>query len=282
MIKLSYLVSTYDSGHYLDRHLADLIDNQTDPRFEIVVVNPDSPGTDDMIAKKWATMDSRVRYIYHDERETYGASWLRAWKAAKGRFVINSNTDDFHEQCTTGSAYKHMLLATTHGSKKIGFGYGGMTVVKEDGHVVGRGLKPEFDFDTMTAECWAGPQVIWDNSWQFRQSVDWDLMHERAAQYSSAFDYWLWLYFMSLGFHGHVIPQLLTIYTQRSDSIENSNKWANNWETYVAISEFFPYNFDAKLKHAKEFRDFDNLPPKDEWVDRMQRGKKWRTKSGKG
>ena len=68
MVKISYLVSTYDSGHFLDGHIANLLEQQTDPDFEIVVVNPDSPGTDGFIAQKWAAIDSRVNYLYYPSR----------------------------------------------------------------------------------------------------------------------------------------------------------------------------------------------------------------------
>lgn len=281
--KVSYLVSTYDSGHYLDRHIANLLEHQTDADFEIVVVNPNSPGTDALIAEKWAAVDDRVKYIFYPERETYGASWLRAWRAAEGEFVMNSNTDDFHEAETTSTVYKHMKIATgpLQVGSKIGFSYGGMTVVDEQGKILGRGLKPKFDFEVMSYECWAGPQVVWRNDSEFVSDLDWDLMQERAVSYRSAFDYWLWLYFMSKGYHGYSIDRLLTVYTQRADSIENSNKNANNWETYAAISEFFGHNFMGHLKHAREFQDFNDLPPKDEWVARMQAGKKWkRSKHG--
>jgi len=277
MIKLSYLVSTYNSGHFLDRHIADLLENQTDPNFEIVVVNPDSPDTDGFIAQKWADADSRVKYIFHPEREWYGESWLRAWRHAEGEFVINSNTDDFHDPRTTELVHKHLKYATSriNLNNKVGFCYGGITILNEDLSVQGRGIKPPFDFELMTRECWAGPQVAWRNDKEFIEKLDWKLMDERAASYRSAFDYWLWLYFMSLGYGGHVIQDFITIYTQRADSIENSNKWANNWETYAAISEFFGHNMDGELSHAVEFRDFSALPPKDEWVECMQEGKTW-------
>lgn len=278
MTKVSYLVSTYDSGSFLDAHLCDLLENQTDPNFEIVIVNPNSPGTDAIIAEKWANIDSRVRYIYHNEREPYGASWVRGWRAAKSPIVMNSNTDDFHDPRTTELVHKHMTLAVgpMNMGSRIGFGYGGMTVINEQGQIQGRGLKPAFDFEVMSRECWAGPQVFWRNDQAFKDSLDWNLIDQRAAEYKSAFDYWLWLYFMSCGYHGYVIPEFLTIYTQRPDSIENSNKWANNWETYAAISEFFSHNFDTHLKHAREFRDFSALPPKDEWIETMRAGKKWK------
>jgi glycosyltransferase involved in cell wall biosynthesis len=278
MPKLSYLVSTYDAGHYLDRHIADLLEKQTDQDFEIVVMNPDSPGTDDMIGRKWADIDSRVKYLYWPKREWYGTSWLRAWQCATGDFVINSNTDDYHAPTTTAAFHKNMTYATSgmHAGRKIGFCYAGIQVIDENGKMLGGGIKPPFDFELMSRECWAGPQVCWRNDAAFKKTLDWDLMFKRSEQYRSAFDYWLWLYFMSLGYHGYVIPQVLTIYTQRPGSIENSNKSANNYETYSAISEFFGHNFNGHLKHAIEFVDFGRRPPRDEWIATMQAGKKWK------
>lgn len=275
MPKISYLVSTYDSGHYLDRHIEDLLLKQTDPSFEIIVVNPNSPGIDGIIAQKWAEIDSRVKYLYWPQREWYGASWLRAWQNASGDFVVNSNTDDWHHPEFTAIFHQQMTDAVNK-NNKIGFGYAGIQVINEQGKLLGQGIKPPFDFEKYSYECQGGPQLCWRNDKTFKESLNWDLMFQRAAEYRSAFDYWLILYFMSLGYHGHVIPQLLTIYTQRPNSIENSNKNLNNWETYSAISEFFPHNFKTHLKHAREFEDFANRPGRDEWVATIQAGNKWK------
>jgi glycosyltransferase involved in cell wall biosynthesis len=272
MPKLSYLVSTYDSAGYLDLHLENLLNNQTDPDFEIVVVNPNSPGVDGHIAEKWRSVDNRIKYIYHPQRETYGSSWLRAWQYAKGEFVVNSNTDDLHQRSFTADFYDTMSKANS----QVAFCYSGLTVSNVTGQIIGGGIKPPFDFDLMSRECWAGPQVCWRNDGEFVNSLDWGLMHRRAEEYKSAFDYWLWLYFMSEGYIGTVIPKQLTIYTQRSDSLENTNKWENNWETYSSISEFFPHHFKNHLKHAKEFINFENRPSRDEWVQAMMEGKKWK------
>jgi len=274
--KISYLVSTYDSGHFLDRHMTNLLEGQTDPNFEIIIVNPNSPGTDDMIARKWEAADERVKYIYHNEREWYGESWLRAWKAASAPLVCNSNTDDLHYPRFTEVMSEQFEQRNVELLGKLGFAYGGIHVVDESGKTVAGGIKPAWDYEVMTRECWGGPQVVWRNDQEFRDSLNWELMHVRAAEYRSAFDYWLWLYFMNQGYEGLSVQEILTIYVQRPDSIENSNKWANNWETYSSISEFYPHNFLNHLKHAKEFKEFDERPSKDEWVAHMHTGKKWK------
>jgi glycosyltransferase involved in cell wall biosynthesis len=258
--QISYLVSTYDAGHYLDRHVGDMIRNQSTPYFQIVIVNPNSPGTDDLVAKKWAEIDDRVKYIYHPEREPYGASWLRAWKASDGDFVCNSNTDDFHSPQFTYEFYKTMRSASIN----LAFFYSGLIIVREpDMKIVHSTVKPPYDRQKFKTHCMAGPQVAWRNSRWFKEKLDWGLMEARAAQHTSAFDYWLWLYFMSLGFNGYAIQQILTIYTQRKESIENRRPRQNTYESLASISEFFP---DAMPSEWPEFRDFNNLPEKEQWI----------------
>jgi len=278
-MKISYLVATYDCPEWLDRHLEDLLTRQTNDDFEVVVIHHKSPSYDIDIGEKWAAIDGRVRNLHDRDYGCYGPAWMHGWKHAKGEFVCNSNTDDFHLPQFTETMYKYMKVATggmQTSKHEVAFGYGGIVVINEQGKQIGAGQRPPFDFQQMSYECHAGPQVCWRNDTKFREAVDWTLMHKRAIQYTSAFDYWIWLYFMSMGYHGLAIPDIITVYTQRADSVENSNKWANNWETYAAISEFFPHHFNGKLKHAPEFSYFKNLPPKDEWVACMHRGKKWR------
>jgi glycosyltransferase involved in cell wall biosynthesis len=267
--KISYLISTYNSGEFLDRHLYDLLKKQTDPDFEVIIVNPASPGTDEFIAKKWEKDDARVKYIYHPVREPYGSSWLRAWEAAKAPIVVNSNTDDFHHPDFTKVFSETMFEQSLRSDVKVGFCYAGICVLDEETlKPKTGGIKPPFDFKTYSKECWGGPQLCWRNDEQFRNSLNWPLMWKRSDEHRSAFDYWLALYFMSLGNQGYSIQQILTYYTQRAGSIENSNTFLNNYETFSSIAEFFPYHFKSgeALESVPEFANFNSLPNKEKWI----------------
>ena len=276
--KITYLVSSYNSGRFLNEHLQDL-QNQIDPNFEVIVVVPDSPDTDRFVAEGWSRRDKRIRTVFKTEKEPYGSSWLTAWELARGEFVVNSNTDDFHHPRFTEIFYDHMssaLKRCPYTAKQagilrvgppVGFSYAGIMIRSERGHITSQGYRPQFDRDLFTRECHCGPQVCWRNDTAFRYDVDWGLMWERSREYTSAFDYWLWLYFMSLGYNGSTIDQILTIYTQRSDSLENRNKCANNYETFASISEFFPHHFGTTITGLDEFKDFSNLPNRMEWIN---------------
>jgi glycosyltransferase involved in cell wall biosynthesis len=270
---ISYLVSTYNGARFLHGRLNNLLNEQTEKAIEVVIVNPNSPGADGAIAEYWTSIDSRVRYIEVPFRETYGSSWLRAWKAAAGEFVCNANVDDkLHPEFST-KMYSYMSSMFN----KVGFGYSDIHVVREsDLRVVGISSKKWFDLDTFSYECHAGPAVMWRNSESFNASLDWTLMEKRATQHVSAFDYWLWLYMCSLGYYGCVLKEALVWYLQRPDSIEHQNYGgASTYESLASISEFFPHHFRNRLKEFKEFVDFSNLPPKDEWVAKRLRGEKW-------
>jgi len=265
MPKVSFLVSTYDATQYLDRRMLNLLLEQDEKDIEVVVVNPNSPGGDDAIATKWAAEDDRVNYIYVPEREPYGASWVRAWGAATGDIVINANTDDRNFPRAAGLYHDAI---TSQRAAGVAFAYGGIAVLdQQTNRYTTGGLKPEFSREKMSYECWAGPSVGWRNDFDFRQEVDWDLMRRRADEHRSAFDYWLWLYFMSLGYDGYSIQEILVEYMQRDDSIENSSKATNNYETFASIAEFFPENFDTHLQPAAEFKSFPDLPDKQEWIE---------------
>lgn len=291
MPKLSYLVSSYDSGSYLAQHLADF-QNQTDPDFEVIVVVPDSPGTDAIVARQWVQRDSRIKLIEKDEREPYGTSWLTAWEAAQGDFVVNSNSDDFHHPRFTEVFHTYMSAALQRcpmDAKQaaicrvgppVGFSYAGIVVRDETGRVLGQGLRPPFNLDLFSRECHCGPQVCWRNDAAFRDHVDWEHLHRRASVLDSGFDYACWLYFMSLGYIGLTIPEILTIYTQRHDSIENRNKWLNNWDTFVSIAEYFPHHIGSSIKGVDEFKDFPRVPHRATWAEVMNRGDKWKDSYG--
>lgn len=270
MYKISFLVSAYKSERFMDRRLRNLLSEQSDRESEVIVIDSNSPENEQAIVEKWQGLfPDRLRYIRQSERTPYGVSWIEGWKIARGKFVCNANTDDFCRPNFTSTVFDNFSKSNS------AFCYTGIHVINELGETLGGGLREPFNRELMSRECHAGPCVAWQNSKEFIDSLNWSLMERRAWEYMSAFDYWLWLMFLSLGHDGLAIPDILTIYTQRPGSIENSNKGRNNWETYAAISEFFPKHFQPGgrlYEEASEFADFGNLPEVDDWVAQKQKG----------
>lgn len=270
--KISYLVATFDTAGWLNIHLEHLITSQLDSNFEVIVIHHGSPGPDLQIGKKWAAIDSRIINIEDVDYGCYGPAWIAGWKVAKGEFVCNSNVDDFHDPTFTGTMYEEF----TKNKNGNGFCYAGIKVINERGELIGGGIKPKFNSELYSRECSSGPQILFRNDEEFRQSLDWDLMLERAKQHHSAFDYWLGLMLLSKGYQAHVVFQPLTIYTQRNSSVENSSPARSTYESLASIAEFFPHNFDGHLKMFPEFKNFPNLPDKQRWIELRRANKKWR------
>jgi len=270
--KISYLVSTYNTPSFLDKHIPDLLYNQTDPNFEIIVINPTSPSYDGDVADKWVKKDSRVRLLTTPDYGSYGSAWLNGWKIAEGEYIVNSNVDDSHFPRFTEVFYNTMQTLSLRSDAPYWFCYAGWQVVDKNGNLMHQALKPPFNYERFKYECTAGPQVCWSNSLEFKAVLDWDLMWKRALEHQSAWDYWAWLYFLNIGAKGYTIPEILTIYMQRVDSIENRSPQKNTFEALSSIAEFFPNSLPSEFP---EFKDFNNLPPKEEWIAKRKKGEAW-------
>lgn len=277
MSRISCLVSAYNADKYLNGRLQNLLCEQTETDIEVLVLNPNSPGLDGVIAQSWTQKDSRVKYIELAERNNYGEAWILMWQQAQSPWVINCNADD-----KISPEYLKVVCDMLESApSNIGFAYTDTVVVGVDGRHKGYADRPPFDAEAMKTHCLTGPSVVWLNTPEFRSKLDWNLMLTRAKEHHSAYDYWQFLYFLSLGYQGLSIRdrRALCYYLQRPDSIENSVYGIEpTYESVASIVEFFPEVLQpgGRLhKEHPEFSDFSKLPPKEEWCDLRRRGKKW-------
>lgn len=247
--QISYVTSCYNSEKFLDGLFHNLL-QQHNEDFEHIVV--DSASTDDSvrIITAWQSKDSRIKLIQQDERTPYGVSWLEGWQASRGLVVTNTNTDDRSyqwrgDQVMTQFYARHMIPKV----QPPAFYYGGYET-RIDGTVIAKGLPPQYSVDDMSQFFRCGIHIHWD-SWNFKRFIDWNKMFQAAEEYKSAFDYWLVLYFMSLGGVGVPIPSCFSIYNQRADSLEQGDKERSNFEALRAIQTFYP--------EGKSIQDLENL-----------------------
>lgn len=256
MTKVSFVNSCYNAAPFLNGLVENLL-QQDESDFELIIVDSKSTDNSLEIAKKWAGVDSRIKVVEQSERTPYGESWLIGWQHAQGDVVGNSNSDDRSYQWR-GSKVMQARNARyiTRSIKPLAFYYGGYET-RVNGRVTAKGIPPAFSVDDMSQFFRCGVHVHWDN--KLREKVDWDLMFKAAREYKSAFDYWLVLYFMSLGAVGVPIPSCFSIYNQRSDSLEQSDKERNTFESLRAIESFFPNSqaiVDLNTLTKKDSPDF--------------------------
>jgi glycosyltransferase involved in cell wall biosynthesis len=250
---ISFVTSCYNSAPFVDGLLSNLLE-QTHDNFEIVFVDSNSTDESADLAEAWAEKDERIRVIRQKERVPYGASWIEGWMNAKGRIVCNSNTDDRSFPWRATQVINALDGHQQSNPNTPCFLYGGYET-RRNNIVTARGIPPQYSVEDMTQFFRCGVHVHWENRLVTDFNADFDVMLGAAHEYKSAFDYWLVLYFMYLGAVGVNIPSCFSIYNQRDDSVEQSNKELSNFESLRAIESFFPGSKAIQDLYSKTKQD---------------------------
>lgn len=254
MTKISFITSCYNGAPFLDGLCKNIL-QQSHKDWEHLIV--DSNSTDDsvLIAEYWTKQDPRFKLIKQKTRVPYGVSWLDGFRAAQGDILSNSNCDDRSEPYRTFqviSAHErlknqNMILR----QEKLYFYYGGYSTVK-NGVKIAWGTPPAYSEDDWSQFFRAGVHIHLDA--KIRNIIDWDFLYSWANKLKSAFDYFFCLNMISLGIKGVAIPSCFSIYNQRDDSVEQSNKELNTFESIESIRTFYPngkvmYDLENKTKY---------------------------------
>ncbi len=258
MPNISYVTSIYNAEPFLDGLIENLL-QQSDEDFEHIIVDSKSTDRSVEIVREWQKKDDRVKLIEQPVRTPYGVSWLLGWQQAQGQVVSNSNADD------RSYPWRGTKVMNAANYENIGhnFYYGGYET-RIDGVMTAKGFPPPYNEGDLQRFFRCGVHIHWDNS--LRHIARWETMFQAGREYTSAFDYWLVLYFMSLGANGVAIPNCFSIYNQREDSLEQSDKELSSFEGLRAISAFFPggqavYDLETKTKvdspeYYQRYKDF--------------------------
>lgn len=95
-VRVSAIVSTYASQRFIRGCMEDLV-GQTlfqQGAMEIIVIDACSPQDEQSIVAEFVARHANIRYVRTAEREPLYASWNRAARMARGRYMANANTDD--------------------------------------------------------------------------------------------------------------------------------------------------------------------------------------------
>ena len=262
MVDISFVTSCFNSEEFLDG-LIENLSQQSNPNYEHIIVDSQSTDRSVEIIKKWQARDPRVKLLEQPKRTPYGVSWLEGWHVAKGDIVCNTNSDDRSYPWRGIKVLERYRNAQLASDAPHSFYYGGYET-RVDGVVTAKGIPPSYTELDLQQFFRCGVHVHWDN--KLRDVVDWDLMIKAGHEYRSAFDYWLVLYFMSLGAKGRDIASCFSIYNQRKDSLEQSDKERSNFEAMRAMQTFYPdgpsavgLETETKFKspdYYKRYQDF--------------------------
>ena len=215
-IKVSAIVSTYNSEKYIRGCLDDLLCQTLYQKgeLEIVVVNSGSTQNEELIVNEYKDKYKNIKYL-KTERETVYQAWNRGIKLASGKYLTNANTDDRHRKDAL-----EILVRELDANVKVGLVYADQFVTKtenqtfDEHNVVGQFDWPEFDRTQLIHCACIGPQPMWKKS-----------LHESFGYFSEtlnvAGDYDWWLRISEKVKLKH-IPEKLGLYLLSDNSIEHN------------------------------------------------------------
>ena len=217
-IKVSAIVSTYNSESFIKGCLDDLIEQSLykSNELEIVVIDSGSEENEGAIIKEYQKKYSNIIYE-HTDKETIYAAWNRGIKLARGKYITNANTDDRH----AGNALEK-LAEVLDGNESIGVTYSDMykTIVQND-FFTSNSKKAavkwmDFDADLLLFGCFVGPQPMWRKS-----------LHEKFGMFIEELevvgDYEFWLR-LSRDVKFHHLKEVLGLYYYSEKSAEHRNE----------------------------------------------------------
>jgi len=94
MIKVSVIIPVYNTEKYLKQCLKSVV-SQSLYEIEIIVVNDCSPDASDLIINEIANSDSRLVCLKHQQNQGLPTARNTGMKAAKGKYLIHLDSDDY-------------------------------------------------------------------------------------------------------------------------------------------------------------------------------------------
>jgi len=214
-IKVSAIVSTYNSEKFIRGCLDDLL-NQTiyqKGELEIVVINSGSTENEESIVKEYQNKFQNIKYL-KTERETIYNAWNRAIKLSSGKYITNANTDDRHRYDAL-----EIMAEKLDQNEEAGLVYADQYITYHENQTYEKHVSagyfewPEFDRIQLIHCASCGPQTMWRKK-----------LHDEFGHFDGnlvvAGDYVWWLRISEKVKFLH-IPEKLGLYHLSDDSIEH-------------------------------------------------------------
>ncbi|MCW6052236.1 FkbM family methyltransferase [Lyngbya sp. CCAP 1446/10] len=188
-LKVSAIVSTYNSENFIRGCLEDLI-NQTlyqKGALEIIVIDSNSQQNEGAVVREFQGKYPNIIYCRIPERETIYAAWNRGIQMSRGRYITNANADDRHRpdalEIMANYLESQPETALVYGDQLI------TNFVNDTWAATQSKTRwnwPEFSYGELEKRCITGSQPMWRKS-----------LHEKhgyfRAELTAAGDYEFWL-----------------------------------------------------------------------------------------
>ena len=245
--RVTAIVSTYNSEAFIDGCLHDLVSQTLYKKgeLEIIVIDACSEQNERAVVERYQAYYDHIYYERTPKRETLYASWNRAIKQARGRYITNANADDRH---------RHDALETLAGyldaHPQFALVYPGQidTSIPNETFDTTRSTKllnwPPYTYSELERHCIIGSQPIW------RRSLH-DVYGYFREEFKSAGDYEFWL---RIGKEEMFFryPETLGLYYRNPEGIEHGSDDSKRetlqiWHEYGMFERGIPLILGGRL-----------------------------------
>jgi len=225
-IKVSAIISAYNSEKFIRGCLEDLI-NQTlyeKGELEIVVVDSGSEENERDVVNKFQQQHENIIYVRTEKRETVYGAWNRGIKASRVIYITNANTDDRHRKDAL-----EVMAQELDKNPDIALVYGDQIITETENETfdkctpVGYFNWPDYDRVQLFHCPCVGPQPMW------RKSLHQEFGYfDESLKVAGDYDWWLRI---SEKYSFRHFPELLGLYFLSPQGIEASNEKLSYLET---------------------------------------------------
>lgn len=256
-ILVSAIVSTYNAEKFFSGCLANLF-GQTiyeKGQLEIIIINSGSEQNEEGIARR--CMETHDHIVYErTERETLYAAWNRAINLAKGKYIVNANTDD----TLRGDALELLAAALdTHHEADLAYGDCALTREPNDSftnhHAYHISDYPLYNPALGMMFCLLGPHPMWRKA-LFNEIGMFD------PSYRAAGDYEFQMRFIMAGRSAVHVLEVLSLFCQNAEGLSLASETSSR----EAVSIESNYRSIMPINRLYEFDSHSPASMADAWV----------------
>lgn len=252
---ISAIVSTYNSERFLRGCLEDLLSQTISDRLEIIVVDSGSIENEGAIVREFQSAYPNIVYLRTEQRETIYAAWNKGVRAARGRYLTNSNTDDRHRR----DAFEVMCSALEK-NPDVALAYADVIATEFENETFEEHTKlDEYEWSDWNRNmlldkgCFIGPQPVWR-----RDVHDIYGLFDESLTVSGDYEFWLRI---SQTFDFMHIKTPLGLYLKSPQSVEHRNEKTKEREDHQIV---FAYRNAADEGLLIKCKPVDDLIERDD------------------
>ncbi|MDQ7787553.1 MAG: glycosyltransferase [Thermodesulfovibrionales bacterium] len=233
-IRVSAIISTYNSERFMRGCLEDLIEQTLYQKgeLEIIVIDSGSEQNEKAIVEEFQNTSENIIYV-RTKRETVYAAWNRGIKLASGNYITNANADDRHRKDAL-----EIMANTLDQNPDIGLVYADVIKTATENETFdhhtpsGAYHWKDYNREILTLCCYMGPQPMWRKA-----------LHDRYGYFDESFassgDWEFWLR-IAEGTQMLHIPEYLGLYLYSPQGAEHRDKEKRIREDLQIFQKYVP------------------------------------------